>query len=398
MSFIKQLALCVVILTGALLGWVYFFPSAIGALEKYDLALDPLKKIAALRGTSTTAQKESGGNAGQRRQNRPSLVITAPVKTATINDRLTAIGNGRANQTVTVTPLVTGQITQLPIRSGTRISTGMVVAQLESATEEIIRDRAALAVEELRSKARRADSLLKRGTISDVEVETITSAVGTAELVLREAQLDVERRTITSPIDGIVGIVTANIGDYVTTQSPIVTIDNRSTIIVEYFVPERFAAAFHEGAEVEAYLIARPEETFVGKVVAIDNRIDIASRTLRIRAEIDNSADRLRAGMAFKVTMRFPGDKFPAVDPLAIQWSAEGSYVWQIDQEGKARRLGVRIIQRNADSVLVEAELKPGDVVVTEGVQNVRPGAEVTIAGQERKQPPNGRRKPPADS
>lgn len=397
MSLIKQLLASVVILACALLAWVYFFPSAIPVLEKYDLAYEPLKKVAAMRGEGQSAQVGPGG-AGPRRRTRQALVITAPVKKATINDRLTAIGNGRAIQSVELTPLVTGQITDLPVKSGTRVSKGTIIAKLESATEEIIRDRARLAVEELRSKARRAEALRGRGTVSDVEVETITSALGTAQLVLREAELDVERHSIRSPINGVVGIVAANIGDYVTTQSPIVTIDNRSTIVVEYFVSERFAASFQEGAEVEAYLIARPSETFLGKVVAIDNRIDVASRTLRVRAEIDNASDRLRAGMAFKVTMRFPGETFPAVDPLAIQWNSRGSYVWKIDNEGKAQFVEARIVQRNADLVLVESELKPGDAVVTEGVQNVRSGAAVSIAGQERKKPANGRRKPPAGS
>ena len=198
---------------------------------------------------------------------------------------------------------------------------------------------------------------------------------------MREAQLALDRRTIVSPIAGIVGIVAANIGDYVTNQSPIVTVDDRSTIIVEYFVPERFVTAIATGAPIQATSVARPGDVFSGTVLAVDNRIDEASRTLRIRAEISNVDDRLRAGMAFEVIMRFDGETFAAVDPLAIQWDANGSYVWQIDSDGKAKRRDARIVQRNADQVLVEADLVLGDTVVTEGVQNVREGAEVTIAG-----------------
>jgi multidrug efflux pump subunit AcrA (membrane-fusion protein) len=84
--------------------------------------------------------------------------------------------------------------------------------------------------------------------------------------------------------------------------------------------------------------------------------------------------------MAFSVSMRFPGDTFPAVDPLAVQWDAEGSYVWQI-VEGKSMKTRVRIIQRNPDVVLVDAELRSGDAVVVEGLQRVREGADVRIAG-----------------
>jgi multidrug efflux pump subunit AcrA (membrane-fusion protein) len=72
--------------------------------------------------------------------------------------------------------------------------------------------------------------------------------------------------------------------------------------------------------------------------------------------------------------MRFPGDTFPAVDPLAIQWSGEGAYVWT-GEGGRATQVPVRIMQRNNDYVLVDAELAPGTLVVTEGVQLLRPGA-----------------------
>ena len=64
-----------------------------------------------------------------------------------------------------------------------------------------------------------------------------------------------------------------------------------------------------------------------------------------------------------------------------MQWSSEGSYVWAV-REDKAQRVPVTIRQRDADRVLVDGDLAPGDLVVTEGVQTLRPGAEVAIAGR----------------
>ena len=80
--------------------------------------------------------------------------------------------------------------------------------------------------------------------------------------------------------------------------------------------------------------------------------------------------------------MRFPGDTYPSVSPLAIQWGADGAFVWAIF-DGRAKRTPVRIIQRNTESVLVEADLASGDLVVTEGIHAVREGAELLIAGAE---------------
>ena len=128
--------------------------------------------------------------------------------------------------------------------------------------------------------------------------------------------------------------------------------------------------------------------TLDGRIDAIDNRVDAASRTIRVQAWIDNADDALRAGMAFSITVDLAGQQFPSVDPLAIQWGREGSFVWVI-RDGKAARVPVRIVQRSADVVLVAAQFTPGDQVIAEGVQRLRPGADVQPAGAGR--PEGGR-------
>jgi hypothetical protein len=84
--------------------------------------------------------------------------------------------------------------------------------------------------------------------------------------------------------------------------------------------------------------------------------------------------------MSFGVTMRFSGETYPTVDPLAVQWDAEGSYVWRVTDK-KSEKVRVLIVQRNPDTVLVKADLEQGDAIVTEGLQRVREGGEVRVAG-----------------
>jgi RND family efflux transporter MFP subunit len=124
--------------------------------------------------------------------------------------------------------------------------------------------------------------------------------------------------------------------------------------------------------------VALPGQTFSGDITAIDSRIDPASRTLQIQAEIPNPDRVLRAGMSFTVTMNFLGEDYPAVNPLAILWSAEGSYVWKYDN-GVATRVMAEIVQRNSDGVLVRADLNPGDAVITEGILQLSEGARVNL-------------------
>jgi RND family efflux transporter MFP subunit len=109
--------------------------------------------------------------------------------------------------------------------------------------------------------------------------------------------------------------------------------------------------------------------------------VDSASGTFEVQASIPNTDDSLRAGMAFTVTMNFPGDSFPAVDPLAVQWGSDGAYVWT-DKNGKAEQVKVRIVQRNTENVLVAGDLKAGDPIITEGISGLHPGAAIEILGQ----------------
>jgi hypothetical protein len=101
---------------------------------------------------------------------------------------------------------------------------------------------------------------------------------------------------------------------------------------------------------------------------------------LRAQALVSNERDLLRAGMSFEVEMRFEGEVYPSVDPLAIQWDSDGPYVWRV-VDGKAGRVAIAIVQRNADRVLVKADIAEGDAIVVEGVQSVRDGGDVRVAG-----------------
>ena len=273
---------------------------------------------------------------------------------------------------------MSGQIAEIPVRPGGKVERGDVLIRLDAAQEELAVERARLTVKDATAKVDRLQSLVASNAASSVEADQAQNALDAANVALKEAELNLARRTVTAPISGSLGILAVNAGDYVTSQSEIANIDDRSQILIEFFVPERFASGMELGKQVTALASARPGERFIGEISAVDNRVDEASRTLRVRAQIANVDDTLRAGMSFEVTIGFEGERWPAVDPLAVQWDSVGSYVWQIT-DSTAERVDVAIIQRNSDSVLIKADLKTGDEVVTEGVQSVRPGATVRV-------------------
>ena len=380
----NQLLMSVAVLLGGLCLWVYLSADAgrslisMGVPAGVVISINPdVAEPAAATVAGAPASSSRGGQRGGG-ESQVVLVATRPVGTGVVNDRLSAIGDGEAIQSVIVMPQAMGTVNEILVKSGDMVKKGQILAQLDDDEQIILRDQAQVV---LRSAREKSDTYRNLKSFSRLDVLDAQIASETAQLTVTNAELALKRRSGVAPIDGIVGIVAVNIGDNVTTASNIVTIDNRTELLVDFWAPERFAVQVKPGMPVEAASVSRPGRTFEGSVEAVDNRVDPASRTIRIRARIPNVDDELRAGMSFGVTMRFPGETFPSVDPLAVQWDAKGSFVWHI-VDHKSVKERVRVIQRNPDAILVSANLKDGDVVATEGLQRVRENGAVRIAGE----------------
>ncbi len=388
----KQLAISIALIFVALCSWVYFSPGAGQTLVSMGVPQSVVALVSGQPdGEGQQAEGQSAQGAGQGRGqgqaqggrrggNQNILVATQPVTIGVVNDRLSAIGDGEAIEAVSVMPQASGTIAEILVSSGQKVKKGDIIARLDREEQVILRDQAAVA---LRSAKEKAESYRNLQSFSRLDVLDAQIAEEQAQLQLTTAELNLKRRDIVAPIDGTIGIVGVSIGDNVTTTTAIVSLDNRSQLLVDFWAPERFAAAVTPGMPVEASSVSRPGQVFKGSVEAVDNRVDEASRTIRIRAKIDNPDDVLRAGMSFNVVMRFPGDQYAAVNPLAVQWDGEGSFVWQI-VDNKSVKTRVTIVQRNSDQILVDSSLAEGDVVAVEGLQRVREGGAVEVAGSDR--------------
>jgi len=370
MKLLSQVLLSLGLVAVALYVWITQVPSAAGYLERFGLA-ERLGLEAAEPATQTAGRGGWGGGG-------PTSVVVAPVAEGKIDDRLEAIGDGRALHTVTLRSDVTGVIVEIAVSGGSFVEQGDVVLRLDDQARQIAVERARLNLQSATEDAERLSRLSDSGAVTEVSLREARLAVQTAELALREAEYELEQRTLRAPLSGWMGVLDLAVGDRLNSQDVVATLTDRSKILIDFQVPERAVAFIEDGMPITVRPLSLPGVELQGTVRAIDNIVDRESRTLRVQGEVDNSGDRLRAGMAFTVTMSFPGESLPSVDPLAVQWSDEGSFVWAV-REGKAVRVPVTIRQRNSDSVIVAADLSPGELVVTEGVQNLRPGAEVDV-------------------
>lgn len=376
MAIWKQLLLSAFALALAGAGAARLSPAVADFLTAVGVAA-PLQAIGLIapEGEATDARQPPQGG-----RPAPSVVVQA-AGVATINDKVTALGTGAAVQSVTVLPSASGTLVQIDVASGAPVSAGQIIARLDSGAAELALERARLAAEDARRTLERNRVLVESNAAPANQTQAVELAAQMADLALRSAEKDAADRIITAPISGVLGILKVSVGNAVTPQTAIAMIEDASSLDVNFWLPERLAGQIGIGDSATLVPVARPEASYAGKITAVDNRIDPASGTFQVQARVDNSDDSLRAGMSFTVSMQFAGQSHVTVNPLAVQWGSDGAYVWRVS-DGKAEKVPVRIVQRNTETVLVAGEIAEGDSVVTEGIDGLKPGAEVRLSGE----------------
>ncbi len=325
--------------------------------------------------------KAEGGGPGPGARGGEVPVVALPVEPRALQDVLSVIGSGQGAQAADLAFAVTGRIVEVPVAPGDRVEAGTLIARLDTSAAQLSVDRARLVLQDAQRTVDRLDQLAQSGAATSLQRQEAELALRTAELDLKAAEQTLADHQLLAPIPGFVGLIEAQPGDLVTPSTVVTRIEDRSSLVLDFRVPERLAPLLRIGDTLRAAAVSLPDSAVEGRITAVDNRVDETSRTLRVQASITNPEDRLRAGMAFRIELAFTGASYPAVDPLSIQWGSDGAYVWVV-REGKASRLPVRIVQRDAEFILVEGDFAPDDLVVTEGVNSLRPGAAVAITPQ----------------
>lgn len=313
---------------------------------------------------------------GKRGATELTPVTLTAVEIARINERVAAVGSARARQQVTLTTRVAGVVEQVLFEGGQIVEAGQALVKLNSEPEAIAVETAAAQRQEAADTVARYKQL-NEGTVTRVAVAQADTALKVADAALRRAREDLDRMTIKAPFRGIMGLSSLEAGDYIAVGTPIAPIDDRSTLLIEFTVPEAVAQSMKIGLPVRATLVTRAGEPYEGKLQAVGTRIDPLTRTLTVRAEIPNPDFKLIPGSTFSISIQLPGDDRPVVPALAIQWDRQGAFVWRLTDKNTVERVNVAIIARQADRVNVDADLKGGDKVVVEGGSFLRAGQTV---------------------
>lgn len=308
----------------------------------------------------------------------PAPVFVTPVSLRSSAAVVEAVGTGEAIRAITLYPEAAGQVTEILFSAGEWMSSGDPLLRLDSEDDALAVELARVHLEDARQQLARYENTAPGGAVSISEVDRARTALSAARIELAQAQLALRKRTVRAPFDGVISIADVSVGDRVTTSSVISTLDDRSTLLVDFEIPEAFAQGVVVGGEVSATTWALSGEQFVGIVDSVASRIDAQTRTLRVRARIDNPGDVLRTGMSFTIVLPLMGERFPSVPSISVQWDRRGAYVWRVSN-GVAERVDVQVLKREEQWILVDAPLAAGNQIVVEGVQRLRPGRAVDV-------------------
>jgi RND family efflux transporter MFP subunit len=260
---------------------------------------------------------------------------------------------------------------------GKRVRKGDILLTLHDEEQAVALARAKAQYPIAKANSQRFHDLLKQDAGSAQEAESAFNAFKTAEADLRAAEVALQRRTIIAPFDGIVGLTTVEVGDYIRIGDTIATLDDTSSIVIEFSVPQEVAGFVELGEQVSVRLASSESLPVSAEITAVDSRVNSVSRTLGVEATMANNGQRIIPGAVFNVKTTRDGVPALMVPGLAIQWDRSGAYVWSVDEQGVAKRSAVVILQRTDEQVLVQSTLLPEQAIVAEGADRVRVGVQL---------------------
>lgn len=305
-------------------------------------------------------------------------VEVAAVDLVRLERSISAVGTLRSHDSVMLRPEISGRIAEINFTEGGKVQKGQMLVRLDDSVAKARLQQARANMQLAGSQHRRSVELSKQGFVSSQARDEAASnlAVQRAAVALAEAEL--EKTVIQAPFDGLVGLRTVSVGDYVGPGTDLVPIEAIDPLNVDFRVPEQFLRAVTVGSRLLVSFDALAGFEREGSVGAISPLVDVGGRSLLLRAHIPNPDDLLRPGLFARVRLELAETQGLVVPESALAPSGDAQYVYRVE-DGVVRRIMVEIGQRIGANVEISQGLNEGDQVVVSGLQKVRDGTEVEI-------------------
>jgi membrane fusion protein (multidrug efflux system) len=318
-----------------------------------------------------------------------SITIEAEaVRTASISRTITAVGTLRANQSVTVKPLVSGQVSKIHAEGGQEIKSGEAILSIDDRKyrNKLKEAEAKLAFAEL--EFNRYDKLAAQNLGKKKLHERAIADQKEAEALVDMAKKEIEDCVITAPFEGVISLNDISIGVSVNENTELFTIVDVDPIKIDFRIPAQYLQNISKGQSVHVVIDGFLDKKFEAYVEAIDAKVDPNSHTIAVRANIDNKSNLLKPGLFARIDLQVGSKDNAVVLPSsAVQVNGDEESVYKLTYYPKentfvAIRHPIVTGLQEADKIEVLRGVEPGDLVVTVGQLKIRDGAPVTFEGE----------------
>lgn len=332
---------------------------------------------------------------GKSRQPPPVAVTTAIVSSEDWPRTFESIGTLEAVNGVMLSAEENGRVAVSNFTSGSFVSQGAVLLELDSDVELAALRGAKARLELSELNANRQQVLRQKVANSQMDLDTALAELRNARADVDRLSALIARRKVVAPFSGMVGISKVNVGEIINVGTPIVSLQAFEQLRVNFALPQQLIGSLSVGMRVELFVDAFGERVFGGTLTAIDSVVDVATRTVGLQATLSNRDGLLRPGMFARVVVVLPeAEHVLAIPASSIKYAPYGNSVYVILANGDAsntepkaddvqlrdvQSTTIRLGRRFGDRICVLSGLKVGDEVVSSGVFRLYPDAKVLI-------------------
>jgi multidrug efflux system membrane fusion protein len=344
------------------------------------------------------------GRGGRGGGQGPVPVTTASVMQKSMPVELSVIGSAEPVNTVAIRSQTTGQLTAVNFTEGDEVSKGQLLfsidrrpleAAVEQAKANLARDEAQATNAATISK--RFQDLVDRGIATRAELDTskaslsaLNATVAADRAALENAQVQLEYATIHAPLSGRTGALMVHEGNLVRANdtAPLVVINQIMPIQVAFSIPEaRLPDLKRYMARGALRVLATPPNDdappAVGRISFVDNSVDPATGTIKVKGTFANADRRLWPGQYVNVTVELTTEKdVTVVSTQAVQAGQQGPFVFVVKPDQTVEMRTVVVTRTAAAETIIASGVTPGETVVTDGHLRLVPGSRISVKGQ----------------
>lgn len=316
-------------------------------------------------------------------QKRPSSITPVVVEVVQQQEfaiTIEALGTASANEAVLLTAKESSTVIDIGFDDGDRVAKGQLLLELNNREELARLHELQVTLQEAKRQERRINNLARENVASIQLLDEQQARVKALQAQLEVAKAKLAELQIRAPFAGRLGIRQVSLGALVRPGDLITTLDDLTKMKVDFGIAENYLPSVRQGQIVEAISVAYPGEVFRGQISSVDSRVDPVSRSIQIRAIIDNQQAKLRPGMLLQINLQKQMLNTIVIPEKALVPVQDRQYVYVLNNDTVARR-EVQLGARKPGVVQILAGLKVGERIVTEGSLRLRDGAKVRLVG-----------------